>query len=402
MKEVMVVNFKSPPFIGIGGRRWGKLTRFFLEQGIKVHLVHAKWGDSSELKPLDWMEHQLLLRYEINPGKLAKNSNLSLIDKLIFKCNAWKAHWLGEYSIFDEGRRSLSELQSTLNTIKSHNQIEAVFVTGPPFSWVTTVSQWSAQFQLPIWIDIRDPWLRANNWGMQNLSIFQRRGEEERYRSMFANAHFVSSPTMSLLDEIPLPQFAHKKVHLKHFFDWEDWMQSQGINTESDLVVYSGQFYVGMDTYMGVWKDIILEKKQVRWEIYSKDWKRFREYFNGMEQVKIYPDQGQQVFERLAAASALVICLAEYNKDFFTTKYYDYLPAQKPILYIGPMGKVAETLLNNQRNAVNTWFLKDNFSDDTAVFELPKGRYLEQLNEDEKSARGNYILELFKENEQSK
>ena len=66
------------------------------------------------------------------------------------------------------------------------------------------------------------------------------------------------------------------------------------------------------------------------------------------------------------------------------------------------MGKVAETLLNNQRNAVNAWFLKDNFSDDAAVFELPKGRYLEQLNEDEKSARGNYILELFKENEQSK
>jgi len=396
------VNFKSPPFIGIGGRRWGKLTHFFLNQKIKVHLVYAKWGEESEWKPLEWLEHELLLKYQIEPGKMAKNSHLTLMEKFIFKCHAWKAHWFGEHSIFDEGRWSLSELRSTLDTIKGRYKIDAVFVTGPPFSWVSTVSNWNTQFQLPLWVDIRDPWLHANNWGMQNLSIVQRRKEEERYRNMFANARFVSSPTLSLLDEIVLPQFAHKKVHLKHFFDWDDWKKSDGINIESDLVVYSGQFYVGMDTYMDVWKAIIIEKNNVRWEIYSKDWKRFQQYFHGIAQVKIYPDQGSKVFDRIAAASALVICLADYNKDFFTTKYFDYLPAQKPILYIGPKGKVAETLILDPQNAMNTWFSKDNFSIEKSVFELPQRPNLDFLNGEEKAERGAYIIELLHRNDEFK
>jgi hypothetical protein len=396
MKEVVVVNFKSPPFIGIGGRRWGKLTHFFLEQNIKVHLVYANWGNQSHLRALDWLQHEMLLPYKINPRKWASYDRLNILEKLLFKWKAVKARWFGEYSIFDEGRWCITDVHKTLNDIVAKNRIDAIFVTGPPFSWVSAVSDWNRATQLPLWVDIRDPWLLANNWGMPDLSNIQRRREEERYRNMFANARWVSSPTISLLDETHLEEQGQKKVHLKHFFDWEDWKGCEGIPIESDLVVYSGQFYWGMDVYMNLWKSIVIEKSGLRWEIYSKDWEKFELFFKDIPHVNIFPDQGPSVFKRIAACSALVLCLADYNKDFFTTKYFDYLPAQKPILYIGPEGKVAAALMENKQNAMNSWFQKDNYFESNGVFEMPKASQKTKLDQEERQARGNCILELLK------
>lgn len=395
IKEVVIVNFKSPPFPGIGGRRWGKFTHFFLSKKIKVHLVHAKWSDYPSEESYPWLHDPLLERYAIVPGKFSRHENMGMKEKIWFKFYALYARLIGGYSIFDEGRWCIQELREKLTKIAEENPIDAVFVTGPPFSWVCEVAKWKQAFSFPLWVDIRDPWLLANNWGMQQLSFIQRWKEEERYRLVFNNARYLSSPTRSLLDELPLPNVEKKKVHLKHFFDWEDWSKWQGTQVEPNLMVYSGQFYVGMEHYMGIWRKMIQDHGHLRWEIYSKDWKKFQAEFAGMEQVVIFPDCGSKVFGRLAAASGLVLCLSEYNKDYFTTKFYDYSPAEKPIVYFGPNGRVAKYLSQFKKNTVNEWYQTDNFLSSPAVFNMHHAD--DVLKREEKDARGQQILDLLKD-----
>jgi len=45
----------------------------------------------------------------------------------------------------------------------------------------------------------------------------------------------------------------------------------------------------------------------------------------------------------LHAADVLVVMNAEHNKDYKTTKFFEYLPLKKPLLYIGPEGFVSKS-----------------------------------------------------------
>ena len=367
MNEVVIINFKSPPFIGIGGRRWGKLTRDFLENGIRVHLIRSDWGSADQRVNPKWFDHPLLSHYVIKTQE--HNKEASLLSRIVQKLRFWKSRWLGEFSFFDEGRYSTEDLKGILNNITREAHIDCVFVTGPPFSWIIATSEWrSTHHSIPLWVDIRDPWLLANNWGMANLSFIQRWREKERYQKMMEQADFVSSPTYSLLNEMPSLSSKAKKVHLKHFFDWDDWEHCVGVEVSNHTWVYAGQFYVGFEDHIEQWKSIIHSQgKKVKWKIFSKDHERFKKFFDGMEQVEIHGDIGHKVMIELASAAGLVLCLSDYNKDYFTTKYFDYEPANKPILYIGPLGEVAHSLSHSDRNGINEWVWQDNLLSDSAV-----------------------------------
>jgi hypothetical protein len=78
--------------------------------------------------------------------------------------------------------------------------------------------------------------------------------------------------------------------------------------------------------------------------------------------------------------------LADYNKDFFTTKFFDYLPYNKPIVYIGPDGAVRQFLQKNGQQL--TSFLP------FEVYSL-KGY---DISQDELSFRVEQILNLCQTN----
>ena len=48
----------------------------------------------------------------------------------------------------------------------------------------------------------------------------------------------------------------------------------------------------------------------------------------------------------------MLILLAEHNKDFKTTKFYEFLPFQKPYLYIGSLGEVSKIISEDKMGFV--------------------------------------------------
>ncbi len=65
--------------------------------------------------------------------------------------------------------------------------------------------------------------------------------------------------------------------------------------------------------------------------------------------VRISDSIGKKIEDRIAQAHWCIILLAEHNKDFFTTKYFEYQTLGTPYLYVGANGKVLECIEEEQR-----------------------------------------------------
>jgi hypothetical protein len=62
---------------------------------------------------------------------------------------------------------------------------------------------------------------------------------------------------------------------------------------------------------------------------------------------------GKKIEDRIAQAHWCVILLAEHNKDFFTTKYFEYQTLGTPYLYVGAKGEVHNIIEEENRGI--TW-----------------------------------------------
>jgi glycosyltransferase involved in cell wall biosynthesis len=357
MSEILVINFKSPPFPGIGGRRWSKISKALIHKGHCVNLIYAEKSPSvvplhfynGLIFPVRW-KHPLLIQ---NKWK----------GKIIQKLAYVKRRLVNGYTFFDEGSYVIQDLIKGLKFIFESKRIEIVFVSCPPYSWTYEVTVWCKKHypNVKIWVDLRDPWLQANNWGIPGLTGSQRNLERMRHQFVAENADFISSPAVEILDEFS-SNCSAQKIHLKHFFDEDDFqLTSTTGNTSVDkdpFWLYAGQFYVGMEEYMGQWIAAIKSNPDEIWRIFSKDHEKFKQYLGSFQNVIIQDEIGSQIFPWIRAAKGLVVALSAYNQDFFTTKFYDYLPWEKPLVYFGPQGKVHEFL--NRQGTHLQWLQKAN------------------------------------------
>lgn len=342
MKQVLVINFKSPPFQGIGGRRWSKISKGLIRKGMVVHSIRAVWkagemdatfcnGDSRAIV----INHPFYKK----PG---------IIKKLKDHWHIALTKWTGDYSYFDEGAFCIEQLKFALRDLLSNHKIQWVFISCPPYSWTyETVKLVKSEFKdVQIWVDLRDPWLKANNWGIPGLSVKQKKAEESRHRFVGDSADLISSPAKEILMEFERNSSSCNLIHLKHFFDWDDH-HSSDLEFKSDskkIWMYTGQFYVGMDQYVHQLKQFAHAHSDHSIKVFSKDVNSFISILDSENNIHCEMEQGAGIFEKMSHVEGLILMLSDYNKDFFTTKFYDYLPLQKPIVYFGPNGKVKQYL----------------------------------------------------------
>lgn len=345
MRNILVINFKSPPFKGIGGRRWSKLSKAFIKNKFKVHVLR---GDLAlgEI-PNEFCNGQSI---SITSNHPLQQPN-SWVNKIKSKKEYWRRRVTSDYTFFDEGAYCIDSFKESIRDIVTHQKIEFVFVSCPPYSWTyEAVKLIKEEFNhVKVWVDLRDPWLKANNWGIPGLTANQRRAEEQRHRFVGLNADFISSPATEILQEFEnwnQPKF----IHLKHFYDVDDFPGITQIVDEkasSRKWVYAGQFYVGLENYAKKLGLFAAQNTDDSILIFSKDVDLFKQHLSDIENLELNKEQGPKVFELLPNACGLILMLADYNKDFFTTKFFDYLPFEKPIAYFGPHGKVKQFLIDN-------------------------------------------------------
>jgi hypothetical protein len=61
---------------------------------------------------------------------------------------------------------------------------------------------------------------------------------------------------------------------------------------------------------------------------------------------------GNKIFKEIANAHYVIILLSEHNKNYLTSKFFEYLPYRKPYFYIGPEGHVSNTILTEELGVI--------------------------------------------------
>ncbi|MEO0404711.1 MAG: hypothetical protein AAF193_07560, partial [Bacteroidota bacterium] len=263
-------------------------------------------------------------------------------------------------TIYDASIGTEEETIAIAKKIIQNHPIKTLICTGAPFNWLYLGARLKKEFpQLKYLADYRDPWLTAKNYGMPQLNDKQRTHETAKQQEVLDVADFVSSPyeglTNKTLSESATEPFSQPLV-IPHFFDPNSLPPLvPQMENGTFTIVYGGACYMGSKTYLEGLKKAIAELKGLRPDlhrilrikIYSSDYDQFTSIFGASDQVMIGKNIGEKLFHEINASSASMILLADHNKDFQTTKFWEFVSRRKPICYIGPAGLSQSVLENN-------------------------------------------------------
>lgn len=360
-KHIILVNFDFPPNEGIGGRRWAKFARYLADQELKVHVIKAKelphrapsvWSKDVEHKNISITSlSRPLPQYFTHPGK-------SMWDKIRFHLykRALRKRSLG--TIYDQAIDWEVPLHAALEKLVKTYPVSTIIASGAPFNLLYYTANFVASHpKIQFIADYRDPWISARNYGMPELNEAQLAHEIDKQNRVLEVADIISSPYEKLSLQIKeegkgtssKPEF----IELGHCFDQEQLPPLIKVQEEKDFtLVYGGALYQGIERYFDQLSELLDSLKvedpalyeRIHFKIYSSDFERLQGRYPKHTQLEFLAPVGSKLFAAIDHASAAIIALSEHNKDFKTTKFYEFLSRQKPVFYLGPKGEVAQFL----------------------------------------------------------
>jgi hypothetical protein len=365
-KHIILVNYDFPPNKGIGGRRWGKLAKEFAEQDCIVHVVKAdalsdteKSVWSEEVNNKNIFVHSLPRIYP----QILLTQPTNFFEKLQYRkaLNSVKKNFKG--TPYDISLGWEKHLVPKLNDLAKKHPIAWVFATGAPWDMLRVVAEWKKEHpSIKYWADFRDPWLNARNYGMPFLSPEKKKEEENKAQSVLKNATVLSTPAMQILEHFSslnlIDSTNNKFFHLKHFHSEPKLTeQSFGFSSSDITIEYGGEIYLDTEPYLEqIAKDLTKLREfdpslyeRLNINFHSSSFNKIQEIFKHHPCVRISDSIGKKIEDRIAQAHWCIILLAEHNKDFFTTKYYEYQTLGTPYLYVGANGDVLKNIEKENR-----------------------------------------------------
>ncbi len=409
-KHIILVNYDFPPNKGIGGRRWGKLAKEFAEQNCIVHVIKAEalsdteksvW--SEEVNSRNIFVHALPRVY---PQILLTQPSKFFVKLQYRKAlNAVKKNYKG--TPYDISLGWETHLVPKLNELAKKHPIEWVFATGAPWDMLRVVAEWKKEHPfIKYWADFRDPWLNARNYGMPFLSPEKKKEEEEKTQSVIQHADVLSAPAIQILEHFSslnfIPPDNKKFFHLKHFHSEPKLTeQSFGFSSREITIEYGGEIYLDTEPFLEeMSKDLtklresdpaLYERLQLNF--HSTSFEKIKAIFKHHPCVRISDSIGKKIEDRITQAHWCIILLADHNKDFFTTKYFEYQTLGTPYLYLGAKGEVLQTIENENRGTTWSNFFQSLLKNDPIDSQI----FIQEADENNSlSFRVNEMLEHMK------
>jgi hypothetical protein len=365
-RPILLLCYDFPPNQGIGGRRWAKLSRALAESGTKVYVIKASPVKGN--KTSHWTEdtrHPNIESFELprNYPRVLSHPGKSFLDKISFRFWKWLLMKQYEGTPFDLAIRWEKALLNQAKALITAKGIGNIIATGAPFNLMFFSAQLKRQFpDIRFICDYRDPWLTAVNYGIPALSYPRFLQEKNKQQAIFDTADYITCPNPFMLEEIrasaDYPATNSKMRVIAHFYDPNELKSAldlQERRAEKLLLVYGGTLYMDLLPHFRNFLHSLDHLRQERHdlyarlaiEIYTKD-QRFSDIFANHSCIRVQPEIGKAVFDRIAQASGLLIFLAHHNKDYLTTKFIENLPFRKPLLLFGEKGYTAKYILENK------------------------------------------------------
>lgn len=358
-KKILLLCWDFPPNLGIGGRRWAKMAKWFLKQDFELHVIKSSSNnDGARSAWLDDVSSKKITISNVEPYFAVKWLNaqhVTFIGKIKYRVAKAILNRVCKGTIYDKAIGKEKDVVTLANELIKKFQFSKLIVTGAPFNLMYYAAKIKKNNpNLLVIADYRDPWLLAVNYGMKGLSLERKKVEEEKQNFVFENVDYVTAPNKFLLQQIKDTYTGSagintKFVELEHAFDPDDYtnIRSTKSNTDTLKIVYAGSLYMETEAVVKQFIDEIVNyrkiyQKNIEVEFYTDDYKSAIKY--DQPGISFLPSVGKDIFKILEHADYVLILLADHNKNFKTTKFFEYLPFKKPYLFIGSQGYVSESI----------------------------------------------------------
>lgn len=161
-QKFILIAFKFPPYAGVGGFRWSKLSKYLAQQGHQIHVITVNWDEHGPNTYIDDVQHPNISIHRIASGyphnfryRVFKNRYLNAFKNRIL------LYPLNRYIFYDDeaqywGRYLIPYVEQLL---KQEN-INLLVTTGSPFQanrWAAVIKQRNPHIRLIQ--DFRDDWV---------------------------------------------------------------------------------------------------------------------------------------------------------------------------------------------------------------------------------------------------
>lgn len=378
-KSLLFICFDYPPNNDIGGRRTAKFSKELAKRGYRIKVIKA--NPVSNDRPSIWSKDVIHHNIEVHSlprtfPKIISHPEEGIINRIKTKFFLWRLSMKSDGTIYDFSIGwDRFMIPKAKELIYKHN-IENVFVSGAPFNLFYYSSQLKEELPtLNIIADYRDPWITALNYGMANLSTERMLCEKKKQHYVFTKINHIICPNPFLLNEIKesddLPGAITADFStITHFFDDDEYknIERKRLNNQKIKIVYGGTLYKELEPYLeglADWLTYLKNKNRsfygrIDIEFFTKN-TNYKKKFKGHEDlIKFNPQIGrEELIKKQKEADGLFIFLANHTKDYLTTKFFESLPFQIPLIFFGPKGHVSNFIMNNGLGYVITDFYED-------------------------------------------
>jgi glycosyltransferase involved in cell wall biosynthesis len=378
-KRLLIVSFSMPPSPDIGVRRWVKFAKYLKQKGhmVKIIAAYEYFPETSPwLRDAESLKNDLQFTRSGYPRYLGIRPQ-SLVEKISYRLSLHYAKLRSRGNHYDKSNLWKSRLlKAARKTIKEHD-INNVICTIPPFKIAHHLLELKREFpKLNFIVDYRDPWTNNKTaFGFIGLPPDRFQAEhlaEQRVVQQYDKITAVSSEMKAhfktfLEDE----EVDRKFVMLPNGFDPEDFRRQKRNGNpnrkEGITIIFAGTFY---DKSVHVLEKLVETVKNLeKQEPAKKGFLKFVFIGSMPQQARTLVDAHEPAFaflgkknleeayELLAAADYCSLFLTDDLNYSLSTKFYEYLALQKPILSFSKEKGANATFIEEKKIGLGIDFL---------------------------------------------
>jgi glycosyltransferase involved in cell wall biosynthesis len=360
LSSCLIINYSFPPHPGVGGRRWAKLAKYMAISGTQVHVINASGNSSS------WqadVEHANIFIHSIsNVSEIKRNR---FVKKMLFLVAKQKTK--GNYadqSLWWNARA----YQLALQLITEH-EIQHVIASCPPYHLLSHFINLKSEFPHIIFTaDYRDLWieLQEGKGFFSHLSKNRFLAEREKERLVLMQADYIITVSDEMTEAYEAISRKKNCYTISNGYDESDFelqldqnFISQFVMSNRINILFAGSLVEDSNVYAKPFFEALFQLKKENLKQYQQlniqvigqlnaEIKKLIED-GKLDIVKINPSlPSQQVCSLYKYFDYLLLFLIPYYRFAFISKFFDYLPARKPILAITEPGSFSTYLEKNQ------------------------------------------------------
>lgn len=347
-KHYTIVCYTFPPSKAIGGRRWAKFSQYLARKGRRVTVITSDLGHDKSWYQSNFENIDFVFLDPKYPDWLEVPN--SLIDKLKYRLYTRFISKFIKHNLFDKAYKWEKQILSSLKDIHSNNPIDYLVVTGAPYS----IMYYGALFkqknkEIKLISDFRDPWTWGSYYGLKELPQKKKEFQKFMEEQTMVHSDLVCFPTKEMGEDLAeiYPSFAGKLQVVPHAYDEEkiSKIDDQG---ERSGFIYGGSMYPGIEPYLESLAKVVHDRQDFSWTIFSGSsptvtgniFKGGNVHFNGLIDEK-------DLFKKIKASAAYLAFFPETDKDLISTKFFEIIYLETPIIMIAEEGAVGRFIREN-------------------------------------------------------